>query len=40
MNRYYLERLSTHPDLMASNVLDVMHELSEVATLGHCDQWI
>lgn len=34
MNRYYLERLSTHPDLMASNVLDVMHELSEVATLA------
>lgn len=34
MNRYYLEQLSTHPDLLGSNVLDVMRELSEVATLA------
>ena len=34
MNRCYLERLSTHPDLMTSNVLDVLGELSEVATLA------
>ena len=34
MNRYYLERLSTHPDLMSPNVLEVLSELSEVATLA------
>ena len=34
MNRYYLEQLSTHPDLMSADVLDVLRELSEVATLA------
>ena len=34
MNRYYLELLSTHPDLMSPNVLEVLSELSEVATLA------
>ena len=34
MNRFYLEQLSTHPDLAAPNVLDVMKELAEVATLA------
>lgn len=34
MNRYYLEQLSSHPDLMNGEVLDVLHELSEVATLA------
>ena len=34
MNRYYLERLSTHPDLMSPNVLEVLSELSEMATLA------
>ncbi len=34
MNRFYLEQLSTHPDLMSPTVLDVMKELSEVATLA------
>ena len=34
MNRYYLEQLSTHPDLMNAEVLDVLRELSEVATLA------
>lgn len=34
MNRFYLEQLSTHPDLMGGEVLDVLHELSEVATLA------
>ena len=34
MNRYYLEQLSTHPDLMSPEVLDVLRELSEVATLA------
>lgn len=34
MNRYYLEQLSTHPDLTSNTVLDVMRELSEVATLA------
>ncbi len=34
MNRFYLEQLSTHPDLMSGNVLEVMGELSEVATLA------
>ena len=34
MNRFYLDQLSTHPDLAAPNVLDVMKELSEVATLA------
>ena len=34
MNRFYLEQLSTHPDLAAPNVLDVLRELSEVATLA------
>ena len=32
MNRFYLEQLSTHPDLMSPEVLDVLRELSEVAT--------
>ena len=30
----YLEQLSTHPDLMSPEVLDVLRELSEVATLA------
>ena len=34
MNRYYLEQLSTYPDLMNAEVLDVLRELSEVATLA------
>ena len=34
MNRYYLEQLSTHPDLVNPSVLDVLRELSEVATLA------
>lgn len=34
MNRYYLDRLSTHPDLMPGGVADVLRELSEVATLA------
>ena len=34
MNRCYLEQLSTHPDLMNAEVLDVLRELSEVATLA------
>ena len=34
MNRYYLSQLSTHPDLMPGGVLDVLHELAEVATLA------
>ena len=34
MNRFYLEQLSTHPDLMSPEVMDVLRELSEVATLA------
>ncbi len=34
MNRYYLDQLASHPDLMNSEVLDVLRELSEVATLA------
>lgn len=34
MNKFYLDKLSTHPDLAAPNVLDVLKELSEVATLA------
>lgn len=34
MNRYYLERLATHHDLMSGNVLEVLEELAEVATLA------
>ena len=34
MNRFYLEQLSTHPDLMSPEVLDALRELSEVATLA------
>ena len=34
MNRFYLEQLSTHPVLMSPEVLDVLRELSEVATLA------
>ena len=34
MNRCYLEQLSIHPDLMSPEVLDVLRELSEVATLA------
>ena len=34
MNRYYLEQLSIHPDLASPEVLDVLRELSEVATLA------
>lgn len=34
MNRYYLERLSMHPDLASGTVPDVLRELSEVATLA------
>ena len=29
MNQYYLDQLSTHPDLAAPNVLDVMKELAQ-----------
>ena len=34
MNKFYLDQLSTHPDLASPNVLDVLRELSEVATLA------
>lgn len=34
MNRYYLDRLATHPDLMPGGVLEALRELSEVATLA------
>ena len=34
MNKFYLDQLSTHPALAAPNVLDVLKELSEVATLA------
>lgn len=34
MNRYYLDQLSTHPELMPGGVMDVLRELSEVATLA------
>lgn len=34
MNRYYLNQLSTHPDLMPGSVLEVLHELAEVSTLA------
>ena len=34
MNRYYLNQLSTHPDLMPGNVLEVLRELAEVATMA------
>ena len=34
INRYYLEQLSLHPDLASPEVLDVLRELSEVATLA------
>ena len=34
MNLCYLDHLSSHPDLMTPNVLDVLGELSEVATLA------
>lgn len=34
MNRYYLEQLSTHPDLVNNEVPEVLRELSEVATLA------
>ena len=34
MNKFYLDQLSTHPDLTSPNVLDVLRELSEVATLA------
>ena len=34
MNRFYLERLSTHPDLLNAGVPDALRELSEVATLA------
>ena len=34
MNQYYLDQLAIHPDLAAPNVLDVMKELAEVATLA------
>lgn len=34
MNRYYLDRLAMHPDLLTTNVPDVLRELSEVATLA------
>ena len=34
MNKFYLDRLSTHPDLMTADTLDVLRELSEVATLA------
>jgi YjjG family noncanonical pyrimidine nucleotidase len=33
MNRYYLEQLGSHPDVMPG-ALDVLHELAEVATLA------
>ena len=34
MNRFYLEQLSTHPDLMNAEVLDVLRELSESGVLN------
>lgn len=34
MNRFYLDRLASHPDLMPGGVLEVLNELSEVATLA------
>lgn len=34
MNRFYLEQLSRHADLMGPEVPEVLHELSEVATLA------
>ena len=34
MNRFYLDKLASHPDLMPGNVLDVLRELAEVATLA------
>ena len=34
MNRYYLNQLASHPDLMPGNVLDVLRELAEVATMA------
>ena len=34
MNRCYLEQLSMHPDLATPEVLNVLRELSEVATLA------
>lgn len=34
MNRYYLDRLAAHPDIMGGNVLEVLRELAEVATLA------
>ena len=30
MTRFYLAQLSTHPDLMGPEVLDVLRELSEL----------
>ncbi len=34
MNRYYLDQLASHPDLLPDNVLGVLRELSEVATMA------
>lgn len=34
MNRFYLDRLSQHPDLLNGSVPDVLRELAEVATLA------
>ena len=34
MSQFYIERLAAHPDLMGPEVLDVLRELSEVATLA------
>lgn len=34
MNRFYLEQLSTHPDLLNPDVPEALRELAEVATLA------
>lgn len=34
MNRYYLDKLATHPDILGMNVPEVLSELAEVATLA------
>ena len=34
MTRFYLNQLAGHPDLMPGNVMDVLRELAEVATMA------
>ncbi len=38
MNRFYLDQLSTHPDLTAPNVLDVLAGAFRGGNAGHRDQ--